>query len=76
MLASDNKLWSNLFVERWGGDKAAFYAPDNSKPWKNVYEVQDRCDRIGLYVIQSILSIFNRYVMKHLKSAYVCFPGG
>ncbi|XP_015870001.2 uncharacterized protein LOC107407255 isoform X1 [Ziziphus jujuba] len=47
-LASDNNLWSTLFKERWGRDHAAFYAPVSSKLWKDVYEVQDRCDRIGL----------------------------
>ncbi|GAV82819.1 F-box-like domain-containing protein [Cephalotus follicularis] len=47
-LASDNNLWSNLFKERWGGDHARFYAPTGSKSWKDVYEVQNRCDRIGL----------------------------
>ncbi|KDP27321.1 hypothetical protein JCGZ_20822 [Jatropha curcas] len=47
-LASDNVLWSNLFEERWGGDRAAFFAPIDSKSWKDVYEVQDRCDRVGL----------------------------
>ncbi|XP_004502698.1 uncharacterized protein [Cicer arietinum] len=47
-MASDNALWSNLFKERWGGEHAAFYAPIGSKPWKEVYEVQDRCDRVGL----------------------------
>ncbi|KAJ6340708.1 hypothetical protein OIU77_008462 [Salix suchowensis] len=47
-LASDNKLWSNLFKERWGEDRAAFYEPDGSKSWKDVYEVQDRGDRVGL----------------------------
>ncbi|KAL5803530.1 hypothetical protein ACOSQ4_031835 [Xanthoceras sorbifolium] len=48
VLASDNNLWSNLFKERWGGDHAAFYAPVDSKSWKDVYEVQDRCDRVGM----------------------------
>ncbi|GAU35154.1 hypothetical protein TSUD_217870 [Trifolium subterraneum] len=48
LLATDNALWSNLFKERWGGDHAAFYAPIGSKSWKEVYEVQDRCDRVGL----------------------------
>ncbi|KAF2299362.1 hypothetical protein GH714_031716 [Hevea brasiliensis] len=48
VLASDNVLWSNLFQDRWGGDRAAFYAPVDSKLWKHAYEVQDRCDRIGL----------------------------
>lgn len=48
LVASDNTLWSNLFKERWGEDHAAFYAPVGSKSWKDVYEVQDRCDRIGL----------------------------
>ncbi|KAF5442686.1 hypothetical protein F2P56_035318 [Juglans regia] len=47
-LASDNNLWSNLFRERWGGDSAVFYAPIGSKSWKEVYEVQDRCHRVGL----------------------------
>ncbi|KAF7816658.1 F-box/WD repeat-containing protein pof10 [Senna tora] len=48
LLASDNALWSNLFKERWGGDHAAFYAPIDSKSWKDVFEVQDRCERIGV----------------------------
>lgn len=48
LMASDNALWSNLFKERWGGDHAAFYAPLGSKSWKEVYEAQDRCDRVGL----------------------------
>ncbi|GAB4858533.1 hypothetical protein Ancab_010008 [Ancistrocladus abbreviatus] len=48
VLASDNVLWSNLFKERWGEDRAAFYAPEESNSWKDVYEVQDRCDRVGL----------------------------
>ncbi|KAG8381102.1 hypothetical protein BUALT_Bualt06G0087300 [Buddleja alternifolia] len=47
-LASDDTLWSNLFKERWGIDNAAFYAPADSNSWKDVYIVQDRCDRIGL----------------------------
>lgn len=41
-------LWLNLFRERWGEDDAAFYAPTGSKSWKDVYEVQDRCGRVGL----------------------------
>ncbi|KAJ9679975.1 hypothetical protein PVL29_021767 [Vitis rotundifolia] len=48
VLASDNILWSNLFKERWGEDRAAFYAPTGLKSWKDVYEAQDRCDRVGL----------------------------
>ena len=48
VLALDDNLWSTLFKERWGGDRAEFYAPAGSKSWKGVYEVQDRCDRIGL----------------------------
>ncbi|XP_058752974.1 uncharacterized protein LOC131626159 [Vicia villosa] len=48
LMASDNALWANLFKERWGEDRAAFYAPNGSKSWKEVYEVQDRCDRVGL----------------------------
>ncbi|KAG9155789.1 hypothetical protein Leryth_004048 [Lithospermum erythrorhizon] len=49
-LASDDALWSNLFVQRWGIDCATFYTPpiDSTKSWKDVYVVQDRCDRIGL----------------------------
>ncbi|KAL6004414.1 hypothetical protein ACLOJK_004967 [Asimina triloba] len=47
-LASDDILWCNLFKERWGDNHAAFYAPLHSKSWKDVYEVQDRCDRVGL----------------------------
>ncbi|KAL8550980.1 hypothetical protein ACS0TY_000166 [Phlomoides rotata] len=47
-LASDNELWSNLFKERWGVDRATFYAPSNAESWKNIYIVQDRCDRVGL----------------------------
>ncbi|XP_059428531.1 uncharacterized protein LOC132162294 [Corylus avellana] len=47
-VASDNNLWSNLFKERWGEDHAMFYAPVGSKSWKDVYEVQDRCHRVGL----------------------------
>ncbi|KAK9164245.1 hypothetical protein Syun_005147 [Stephania yunnanensis] len=49
VVASDNKLWRNLFKDRWGEGQAAFFDPsDDSKSWKNVYEVQDRCDRVGL----------------------------
>ncbi|KAK3445677.1 hypothetical protein EUGRSUZ_A01433 [Eucalyptus grandis] len=48
VMASADALWSNLFRERWGEDRAAFYDPTDSKSWKEVYEVQDRCDRVGL----------------------------
>ncbi|KAB2089445.1 hypothetical protein ES319_A03G062000v1 [Gossypium barbadense] len=50
LLGSDNKLWCNLFRERWGVDEAAFFAPEplESTSWKHVYETQDRCDRVGL----------------------------
>ncbi|KAL1813697.1 hypothetical protein ACET3Z_023762 [Daucus carota] len=48
LMASENILWANLFEERWGIDSATFYAPTDSKSWKDVYIVQDRCDRIGL----------------------------
>ncbi|XP_024971974.1 F-box protein SKIP31-like [Cynara cardunculus var. scolymus] len=48
LLASENDLWSNLFEQRWGIDRAIFYAPTESKSWKDVYAVQDRCDRVGL----------------------------
>ncbi|GER46735.1 F-box/WD repeat-containing protein [Striga asiatica] len=47
-LASDDNLWLNLFKERWGTDRATFYAPIYSKLWKEVYIVQDRCERVGL----------------------------
>ncbi|XP_077248492.1 uncharacterized protein LOC143888085 [Tasmannia lanceolata] len=47
-LASDNSLWCKLFKERWGKSHAAFFAPLHSKSWKDAYEVQDRCDRVGL----------------------------
>ncbi|GAB2221876.1 hypothetical protein Drorol1_Dr00013068 [Drosera rotundifolia] len=50
VLTSDNNLWENLFNERWGEERAAFYAPTESKSWKDVYAVQDRCDRVGLGV--------------------------
>ncbi|KAF9599867.1 hypothetical protein IFM89_001813 [Coptis chinensis] len=46
--ACDNILWCNLFKERWGEGHAAFYAPFDHRSWKGVYEVQDRCDRVGL----------------------------
>ncbi|XP_061358200.1 probable E3 ubiquitin ligase complex SCF subunit sconB [Gastrolobium bilobum] len=48
LMASEDALWSNLFKERWGGDHAAFYSPIGSKLWKDVYEVEDRCDRVGV----------------------------
>ena len=47
-LTSDDELWRKLFTDRWGPDAAAFYAPEGSKPWKDVFVVQDRCDRYGL----------------------------
>ncbi|KAJ4950740.1 hypothetical protein NE237_027572 [Protea cynaroides] len=48
VLASNNDLWCNLFKEKWGEHHAAFYDPLDSKLWKDVYQVQDRCDRVGL----------------------------
>ncbi|XP_076909072.1 uncharacterized protein LOC143566200 [Bidens hawaiensis] len=48
LVASEDELWSNLFKQRWGIDRATFYAPVDSKSWKDVYAVQDRCDRVGL----------------------------
>ncbi|OIT26502.1 PREDICTED: uncharacterized protein LOC109215221 [Nicotiana attenuata] len=48
IMGSDNSLWCDLFIERWGLDQATFYAPSDSKTWKHVYMVQDRCDRNGL----------------------------
>jgi hypothetical protein len=47
-LTSDDELWRKLFNDRWGADAAAFYAPEGSKTWKDVFVVQDRCDRYGL----------------------------
>jgi len=47
-LTSDDELWRKLFSDRWGTDAAAFYAPEGSKSWKDVFVVQDRCDRYGL----------------------------
>ncbi|CAA7391926.1 unnamed protein product [Spirodela intermedia] len=49
-MASEDALWSRLFADRWGAASAQFYAPplDGAKSWKDVYEVQDRCDRIGM----------------------------
>ncbi|XWS50301.1 hypothetical protein CRYUN_Cryun12cG0076500 [Craigia yunnanensis] len=37
-------------VGLWGVDQAAFCAPNpiDSRSWKDVYETQDRCDRVGL----------------------------
>lgn len=51
-LTCDDELWRKLFEDRWGADAAAFYAPapEGSKPWKDVFVVQDRCDRYGLGV--------------------------
>ncbi|XP_031477674.1 uncharacterized protein LOC116248823 [Nymphaea colorata] len=47
-VASQNLLWHNLFKKRWGKSSAEFYGPVGTKSWKDVYEVQDRCDRVGL----------------------------
>ncbi|KAJ0971093.1 hypothetical protein J5N97_019052 [Dioscorea zingiberensis] len=47
-LASDDSLWYGLFMKRWGEDSASFYAPQGTKSWKDVYIVQDRCDRYGV----------------------------
>ncbi|TVU28032.1 hypothetical protein EJB05_19539 [Eragrostis curvula] len=49
-LTSDDELWRKLFNDRWGADAAAFYAPEGSRSWKDVFVVQDRCDRYGLGV--------------------------
>ncbi|XP_058085933.1 uncharacterized protein LOC131233297 [Magnolia sinica] len=62
-LASDNILWCNLFRERWGGGHAAFFAPLHTKSWKDVYEVQDRCDRVGLGL--KIIREANEYYLVH-----------
>ncbi|KAL9272275.1 hypothetical protein AKJ16_DCAP20454 [Drosera capensis] len=50
ILASDNNLWEIFFNERWGEEGVAFYAPTESKSWKDVYAVQDCCDWVGLGV--------------------------
>ncbi|KAK9291436.1 hypothetical protein L1049_019383 [Liquidambar formosana] len=44
------RIFYGLTYSRRGGEEImpAFYAPIGSKPWKDVYEVQDRCDRVGL----------------------------
>ncbi|PON72010.1 Sec39 domain containing protein [Parasponia andersonii] len=34
--------------ERWGGDRAALIFRQSPSSWKKKYEVQDRCDRIGV----------------------------
>ncbi|GER33414.1 F-box/WD repeat-containing protein [Striga asiatica] len=49
-LASDDILWSNLFNKRWGidHDRPTFDSPVCSKPWKDIYIVQERCHRFGL----------------------------
>lgn len=62
-LASENILWCNLFKARWGGSHAAFFAPCTSKCWKDVYEVQDRCDRVGLGL--KIVREGNEYYLVH-----------
>ncbi|KAL3653675.1 hypothetical protein CASFOL_003356 [Castilleja foliolosa] len=62
-LASDSTLWSSLFKERWGIDRATFYAPVDSKSWKEVYIVQDRCDRVGLGL--KIIREGDDYVLVH-----------
>ncbi|CAN0922653.1 F-box/WD repeat-containing protein pof10 [Linum grandiflorum] len=41
-IGSEDTLWSNLFNQRWGTDRAEFYAPLDSRSWKDVYAVQDR----------------------------------
>ncbi|KZV17214.1 hypothetical protein F511_04015, partial [Dorcoceras hygrometricum] len=62
-LSMDDKLWSSLFMERWGIDRATFYEPIDSKSWKDVYIVQDRCDRIGLGL--KIIREGNDYLLVH-----------
>ncbi|KAH7856254.1 hypothetical protein Vadar_034526 [Vaccinium darrowii] len=68
VLAADNNLWSNLFKERWGSDHAAFYAPIDSRSWKDVYEVQDRCDRVGLGL--KIIREGGDYYLVHLGEVH------
>ncbi|CAI9086951.1 OLC1v1020893C1 [Oldenlandia corymbosa var. corymbosa] len=64
-LASDDTLWSNLFIERWGTDRAAFFSPAaGSKLWKDVYVTQDRGDRIGLGL--KIIREGDDYYLVHL----------
>lgn len=47
-LATDDELWHNLFIKRWGVDQANFFSPSYPKTWRMTYEIQDRCDRLGL----------------------------
>ncbi|ONM55814.1 OsFBX59 - F-box domain containing protein expressed, partial [Zea mays] len=49
VLASQT-FFSKLFNDRWRADATAFYAPEGSKSWKDVFAVQDRCDRYGLII--------------------------
>ncbi|XP_020594263.1 uncharacterized protein LOC110034328, partial [Phalaenopsis equestris] len=46
--ASDDALWLQLFLLRWGADLANFFSPHHSKSWQQVYAIQHRCDRYGL----------------------------
>ncbi|KAH9321886.1 hypothetical protein KI387_016525, partial [Taxus chinensis] len=48
ILATQDELWRNLFIKRWGTDQANFFSPLHPKTWKMMYETQDRCDRVGL----------------------------
>ncbi|KAL8137524.1 hypothetical protein V2J09_003525 [Rumex salicifolius] len=63
-LASDEKLWANLFKERWGDDQAAFFSPSETQSWRHVYAVQDRCDRYGLGV-KIIREGVDYYIISH-----------
>ncbi|KAI8565105.1 hypothetical protein RHMOL_Rhmol03G0234800 [Rhododendron molle] len=67
-LAADNNLWLNLCEERWGSICAAFYAPKDSRSWKDVYEVQDRRDRVGLD--QKIIREGVDYYLVHLGEVH------
>ncbi|XP_058206243.1 uncharacterized protein LOC131319843 [Rhododendron vialii] len=68
VLAADNNLWSSLCKERWGSICAAFYAPKDSRSWKDVYEVQDRRDRVGLG--QKIIREGVDYYLVHLGEVH------
>ncbi|KAJ7542953.1 hypothetical protein O6H91_09G019200 [Diphasiastrum complanatum] len=42
------ELWQQLFTQRWGQAKAKDACFKHLKSWKQAYEVQDRCDRLGV----------------------------
>ncbi|CAN6280367.1 unnamed protein product [Urochloa humidicola] len=71
-LTSDDELWRKLFSDRWGADAAAFYAPEGSKSWKDVFVVQDRCDRYGLIISEGkdYCLIYQGEIQRYLGSRH------